>query len=93
MHECMCVRMCCTPVGPPGMVQTPVGSHTHTFPQQQSNGSRVNVLYSTPACYLWELNKANLTWYLWGLGSLGVVVVACPVGRDPALNASVAAGW
>lgn len=60
---------------------------------QQSNGSRVNVLYSTPACYLWELNKANLTWYLRGLGSLGVVVVACPVGHDPALNASVAAGW
>ncbi|KAM8764773.1 lysosomal alpha-mannosidase isoform 2-T2 [Rhynchonycteris naso] len=29
---------------------------------QQANGSRVNVLYSTPACYLWELNKANLTW-------------------------------
>lgn len=29
---------------------------------QQSNGSSINVLYSTPACYLWELNKANLTW-------------------------------
>nr|XP_012645942.1 lysosomal alpha-mannosidase isoform X1 [Microcebus murinus] len=29
---------------------------------KQANGSRVNVLYSTPACYLWELNKANLTW-------------------------------
>ncbi|XP_012923864.1 lysosomal alpha-mannosidase isoform X5 [Heterocephalus glaber] len=29
---------------------------------QQANGSRVHVLYSTPACYLWELNKANLTW-------------------------------
>ncbi|KAB0404857.1 hypothetical protein E2I00_001647, partial [Balaenoptera physalus] len=29
--------------------------------QQQANGSRVNVLYSTPACYLWQLNKANLT--------------------------------
>ncbi|XP_016074137.1 PREDICTED: lysosomal alpha-mannosidase isoform X2 [Miniopterus natalensis] len=29
---------------------------------QQANGSRVNVLYSTPACYLWELNKANVTW-------------------------------
>ncbi|XP_027990414.2 lysosomal alpha-mannosidase isoform X2 [Eptesicus fuscus] len=29
---------------------------------QQANGSRVNVLYSTPACYLWELNKAKLTW-------------------------------
>ncbi|XP_049563066.1 lysosomal alpha-mannosidase isoform X1 [Orcinus orca] len=32
--------------------------------QQQANGSRVNVLYSTPACYLWQLNKANLTWSL-----------------------------
>nr|XP_044995358.1 lysosomal alpha-mannosidase-like [Jaculus jaculus] len=30
--------------------------------QQQANGSWVNVLYSTPACYLWELNKAQLTW-------------------------------
>ncbi|XP_042526495.1 lysosomal alpha-mannosidase isoform X3 [Dipodomys spectabilis] len=30
--------------------------------EQQVNGSRVHVLYSTPACYLWELNKANLTW-------------------------------
>ncbi|XP_006900896.1 PREDICTED: lysosomal alpha-mannosidase [Elephantulus edwardii] len=30
--------------------------------QQQANGSQVHVLYSTPACYLWELNKANLTW-------------------------------
>ncbi|XP_075403812.1 lysosomal alpha-mannosidase [Tenrec ecaudatus] len=29
---------------------------------QQANGSRVNVLYSTPACYLQELNKANLNW-------------------------------
>ncbi|XP_006161046.1 lysosomal alpha-mannosidase [Tupaia chinensis] len=29
---------------------------------QQANGSRVHVLYSTPACYLWELNNANLTW-------------------------------
>ncbi|XP_069914917.1 lysosomal alpha-mannosidase isoform X3 [Oryctolagus cuniculus] len=31
---------------------------------EQANGSRVHVLYSTPACYLWELNKANLTWSL-----------------------------
>ncbi|XP_076427994.1 lysosomal alpha-mannosidase isoform X2 [Peromyscus maniculatus bairdii] len=30
--------------------------------QQQAEGSKVHVLYSTPACYLWELNKANLTW-------------------------------
>ncbi|XP_051897842.1 lysosomal alpha-mannosidase [Pristis pectinata] len=28
----------------------------------QSSGSNVNVLYSTPSCYLHELNKANLTW-------------------------------
>ncbi|XP_036044537.1 lysosomal alpha-mannosidase isoform X1 [Onychomys torridus] len=30
--------------------------------QQQAEGSKVHVLYSTPTCYLWELNKANLTW-------------------------------
>ncbi|XP_046293708.1 lysosomal alpha-mannosidase isoform X1 [Marmota monax] len=29
---------------------------------QQANGSGIHVLYSTPACYLWELHKANLTW-------------------------------
>uniref|UniRef100_A0ABM5FLY9 Alpha-mannosidase n=1 Tax=Pogona vitticeps TaxID=103695 RepID=A0ABM5FLY9_9SAUR len=29
---------------------------------KQLNGSRVHVLYSTPSCYLWELNKANLSW-------------------------------
>ncbi|XP_070595631.1 lysosomal alpha-mannosidase isoform X1 [Erythrolamprus reginae] len=29
---------------------------------QQLKGSRVNVFYSTPNCYLWELNKANMTW-------------------------------
>ncbi|XP_072104661.1 lysosomal alpha-mannosidase [Mobula birostris] len=29
---------------------------------EQSKGSNVNVLYSTPSCYLQELNKANLTW-------------------------------
>ncbi|XP_034262785.1 lysosomal alpha-mannosidase [Pantherophis guttatus] len=29
---------------------------------QQLKGSRVNVFYSTPSCYLWELNKANITW-------------------------------
>ncbi|XP_067829073.1 lysosomal alpha-mannosidase [Heptranchias perlo] len=28
----------------------------------QSAGSDVNVLYSTPSCYLYELNKANLNW-------------------------------
>ncbi|KAJ8001680.1 hypothetical protein DPEC_G00171970 [Dallia pectoralis] len=32
--------------------------------QKQSNGSRVNVLYSTPSCYLQELHRANLTWTL-----------------------------
>ncbi|MEQ2159382.1 hypothetical protein GOODEAATRI_022294, partial [Goodea atripinnis] len=30
---------------------------------QQTNGSNVNVLYSTPSCYLQELHRANLTWY------------------------------
>lgn len=86
----MCVRMCVHSWGPPGKVPAPEGSHTDTSPQQQANGSRVNVLYSTPACYLWELNKANLTWYLGGHGSLGGL--ACPLGHDPALNASAAAG-
>ncbi|XP_060711191.1 lysosomal alpha-mannosidase isoform X2 [Hemiscyllium ocellatum] len=28
----------------------------------QETGSNVNVLYSTPSCYLYELNRANLTW-------------------------------
>uniref|UniRef100_A0A4W4H8V2 Alpha-mannosidase n=1 Tax=Electrophorus electricus TaxID=8005 RepID=A0A4W4H8V2_ELEEL len=31
---------------------------------QQANGSVVNVLYSTPSCYLQELHLANLTWPL-----------------------------
>ncbi|XP_019717347.1 lysosomal alpha-mannosidase [Hippocampus comes] len=31
---------------------------------RQSNGSRVNVLYSTPSCYLQELHRANLSWAL-----------------------------
>ncbi|KAM6216779.1 LOW QUALITY PROTEIN: lysosomal alpha-mannosidase-like [Rhynchocyon petersi] len=30
--------------------------------QQQANGSQVHVLYSTPAHYLQELNKPNITW-------------------------------
>ncbi|XP_071359928.1 lysosomal alpha-mannosidase [Trachinotus anak] len=30
----------------------------------QANGSKVNVLYSTPSCYLQELHRANLTWSL-----------------------------
>nr|XP_033811493.1 lysosomal alpha-mannosidase isoform X2 [Geotrypetes seraphini] len=29
---------------------------------QQSNGSKVNVLYSTPSCYLNQLHQANLSW-------------------------------
>ncbi|KAL4648547.1 lysosomal alpha-mannosidase [Arapaima gigas] len=29
---------------------------------QQSQGSKVNVLYSTPSCYLQGLHQANLTW-------------------------------
>lgn len=29
---------------------------------QQKNGSNVNVLYSTPTCYLQSLNKADKTW-------------------------------
>ncbi|XP_054710202.1 lysosomal alpha-mannosidase-like isoform X2 [Uloborus diversus] len=29
---------------------------------KQSNGSRVNVFYSTPSCYLYALNQANMTW-------------------------------
>lgn len=28
----------------------------------QAKGSKVNVLYSTPSCYLQELNLANFTW-------------------------------
>ncbi|KAL6111177.1 man2b1 [Pungitius sinensis] len=31
---------------------------------QQAHGGRVNVLYSTPSCYLQELHRANLTWAL-----------------------------
>ncbi len=30
----------------------------------QAKGSKVNVLYSTPSCYLQELNLANLTWFV-----------------------------
>ncbi|XP_045146219.1 lysosomal alpha-mannosidase-like [Echinops telfairi] len=36
----------------------------HLVNAQQAKGSRVHLLYSTPACYLQELNKANLTWSL-----------------------------
>ncbi|XP_004084261.3 lysosomal alpha-mannosidase [Oryzias latipes] len=31
---------------------------------QQAKGSKVNVLYSTPSCYLQELHRANRTWPL-----------------------------
>ncbi|KAL2086870.1 hypothetical protein ACEWY4_017929 [Coilia grayii] len=31
---------------------------------QQAAGSKVNVLYSTPSCYLQELHRANSTWAL-----------------------------
>ena len=55
------------PLGRCGLLR----AHKDTSPQQQANGSRINVLYSTPACYLWELNKANLTWYLGGGGETG----------------------
>uniref|UniRef100_A0A672YR33 Alpha-mannosidase n=1 Tax=Sphaeramia orbicularis TaxID=375764 RepID=A0A672YR33_9TELE len=36
----------------------------HYVNAQQDLGSRVNVLYSTPSCYLQELHRANLTWAL-----------------------------
>ncbi|XP_056018882.1 lysosomal alpha-mannosidase-like isoform X2 [Ostrea edulis] len=29
---------------------------------QQKNGSKVNLLYSTPSCYLYQVNLANKTW-------------------------------
>lgn len=34
----------------------------HYVNARQANGSTVNVLYSTPSCYLQELHRANLTW-------------------------------
>ncbi|KAI3353477.1 hypothetical protein L3Q82_020006, partial [Scortum barcoo] len=36
----------------------------HYVNSQQANGSKVNVLYSTPSCYLQELHRANVTWAL-----------------------------
>ncbi|TOF71404.1 hypothetical protein CGJ15_28070, partial [Vibrio parahaemolyticus] len=30
--------------------------------ERQKNGSKVNVFYSTPSCYLESLYAANLTW-------------------------------
>jgi len=29
---------------------------------QQSNGSNINVLYSTPSCYLYHVNHLNQVW-------------------------------
>ena len=29
---------------------------------RQDKGSKVNVFYSTPSCYLYALNNANQTW-------------------------------
>ena len=36
--------------------------HLRVHCLQQENGSRVNVLYSTPSCYLYALNLANQTY-------------------------------
>ncbi|KAI5618655.1 lysosomal alpha-mannosidase isoform X1, partial [Silurus asotus] len=36
----------------------------HYVNSRQAKGSRVHVLYSTPSCYLQELNLANTTWPL-----------------------------
>lgn len=30
--------------------------------QRQTNGSKINIFYSTTACYLYSLNQANTTW-------------------------------
>ncbi len=30
--------------------------------RQFTNASRINIFYSTPACYLYSLNQANITW-------------------------------
>lgn len=78
----------CTAMGPEEGV-LPFSS-PNTLHQQQANGSQVHVLYSTPACYLRELNKANLTWYLGTLGSWEGVTrhMAC----DPVLHAHAHAG-
>ncbi|UJR12010.1 hypothetical protein I4U23_016188 [Adineta vaga] len=34
----------------------------HYVNLQQENGSKVNVFYSTPSCYLYALNKAQIEW-------------------------------
>uniref|UniRef100_A0A452DNI4 Lysosomal alpha-mannosidase n=1 Tax=Capra hircus TaxID=9925 RepID=A0A452DNI4_CAPHI len=49
--------------------------------QQQANGSRVNVLYSTPACYLWELNKAKLNCVSAAAGQLQGLAQGAPLSR------------
>ncbi|KAM4585370.1 lysosomal alpha-mannosidase [Odontesthes bonariensis] len=36
----------------------------HYVNAKQANGSKVNLVYSTPSCYLQELHRANLTWAL-----------------------------
>lgn len=30
--------------------------------QQSTNNSKINVLYSTPSCYLYQLNRADKVW-------------------------------
>ena len=32
------------------------------YPFQKFNGSKVNVFYSTPSCYLYALNRQNLSY-------------------------------
>lgn len=34
----------------------------HIFHLQQSNGSNINLLYSTPSCYLFNVNHLNQVW-------------------------------
>lgn len=34
----------------------------HYVNSLQGTGGQVNLLYSTPSCYLQELHRANLTW-------------------------------
>ena len=34
----------------------------HYVNARQATGSKVNAFYSTPSCYLYALNNANLTW-------------------------------
>ena len=42
-----------------------LGCHYHILVfivLQQANGSKVNLLYSTPSCYTYAKNKAKVTW-------------------------------